>query len=195
MGPNRLGEASFVYTSNFNSLPSESGDFVYHLRGPNSGALAGDGPEGSRKNSRRRPCNALQSWAGEREPDQAATHPQRLARMMPSHTAGEPQGFPLWFPNSERNQAIAEWLAFNFWPGRTLGVEPKADRYPYSEFNPRAVERFFSKLAVQHARPRASAPAQFPSRGGRKRRIHSPTRKKLPCPPTTRPRMRPLPST
>ena len=78
---------------------------------------------------------------------------------------------------------------FQYAAESALGVEPKADRYPHSEFNPRAVERFFSKLAVQHARPRASAPAQFPSRGARKRYIHSPTRKKLPCPPTTRPHL------
>ena len=66
-------------------------------------------------------CQPLPS-APQQHPEVPPSKPRKARSTR--HTAGEPQGFPLWFPNSERNQAIAEWLAFNFWPtvSSTLGL-------------------------------------------------------------------------
>jgi hypothetical protein len=54
--------------------------------------------------------------------------------------------FPQWFPDSARNQSIAELLSFHFWLDRLVGIEPHEDRKPYSHFNPSAVVPFLARL-------------------------------------------------
>jgi hypothetical protein len=73
-----------------------------------------------------------------------SSHSTRSKRRKPR---SGPQEFPRWFED-DRKQAIAEWLAFNWWLDKTLGVEPSIDRYPYNEYRPTAVASFLARLSA-----------------------------------------------
>jgi hypothetical protein len=55
------------------------------------------------------------------------------------------QDFPRWYEN-DKSQAIAEFLAFNFYLDRMAGREPSADVEPYSGFKRETVLAFLEKL-------------------------------------------------
>jgi hypothetical protein len=60
-------------------------------------------------------------------------------------TAAPRQNFPRWF-KSDASQAVAEYLAFNFYLDRLSGREPTPDVAPYSGFKRDTVVAFLEKL-------------------------------------------------
>jgi hypothetical protein len=60
-------------------------------------------------------------------------------------TAAAKQDFPRWF-KSDQSQAIAEFLAYQFYLDRLIGIEPSADREPYSLYKRETVVAFLEKL-------------------------------------------------
>jgi hypothetical protein len=55
------------------------------------------------------------------------------------------QAFPRWF-KSDQSQAIAEYLAYQFYLDRLIGIEPSADREPYSLYKRDTVVAFLARL-------------------------------------------------
>ena len=53
--------------------------------------------------------------------------------------------FPRWFAD-DRNQAIAEWLAHNYFIDMLVGREPSPDITPYSDYERSVVEQFLARL-------------------------------------------------
>jgi hypothetical protein len=52
---------------------------------------------------------------------------------------------PRWF-KSDKNQAVAEWLAHNYFIDKLAGREPSPDVPPYCEFKRSTVVAFLAKL-------------------------------------------------
>lgn len=71
--------------------------------------------------------------------------PRRSTKRATKVATAAPQQFPRWF-KSDANQAVAEWLAFNFWLDRLRGREPSADVEPYSLYRRSVVEKFLARL-------------------------------------------------
>jgi hypothetical protein len=68
----------------------------------------------------------------------------RRSKKRTTKKAQRPQ-FPRWF-KSDHNQAVAEWLAFNFYLDRLAGREPSPDVEPYSQFKRSTVVAFLAML-------------------------------------------------
>jgi hypothetical protein len=77
--------------------------------------------------------------------DNGSANCASLVRATPRAAPTPPQQFPRWYKN-DRNQATAEWLAFNFYIDRLAGREPSADIEPYSQFKRSTVEGFLKRL-------------------------------------------------
>lgn len=79
-----------------------------------------------------------------------STKPQRRKRTAP------PQ-FPRWY-KSDKNQAVAEWLAWNYYIDKLAGRAPSPDLEPYSQFKRSTVAAFLAKLDALTANASIIAP-------------------------------------
>jgi hypothetical protein len=81
----------------------------------------------------------------------------RKRRSKPAQSSVGRASFPRWY-KSDKNQAVAEWIAWNYYIDKLVGRTPSADLEPYSLYKRETVVSFLAKLDAMTANTPIIAP-------------------------------------